>query len=305
MGRYCSPVARDVALLVNPTSGGGRGARVGAAVAERLTTSGLTVHVLTGRDVGESRDMAMDVAERGTDALVVVGGDGMVHLGLQAVGGTDVPFGVVPAGGGNDFARALDIPLKDPVAAADVITRAHERKIDLGRVGGQWFGCVVAAGFDARVNDRANRMRWPRGRMRYNLAMLAELRVFRPVPYVLELDGERWETSAMLVTIGNAPSYGGGMKVTPDALLDDGQLDVMVVKPISKARLLMVFPKVYSGAHVTLPYVEVRRARRVRVEAPGITAYVDGERLGLLPETFEAVPAAVRVFAPPAPSPPG
>ena len=288
----------EIALLINPTSGGGRGARAGEAAAARLRSAGLTVRELVGRDVEESQDLAREAVERGAAGLVVVGGDGMIHLGLQAAGGTDVPFGVIPAGGGNDFARSLDIPLNDVEAAADVVTGGHERKIDLGRVGGQWFGCVVAAGFDARVNDRANRMRWPHGRMRYNLAMLAELRVFRPVRYRMDLDGRPWVTDAMLVTIGNAASYGGGMKVTPDALLDDELLDVMVVKPISKLRFLTVFPKVYSGAHVRLPYVEVRRARRVHVEADSIITYVDGERLGPLPQTFEAVPSALRVFVP-------
>lgn len=289
---------RDIALLINPTSGGGRGASAGTVVAHRLTAAGHAVRELIGRDVRESQDMAHEAVEQGIDALVVVGGDGMVHLGLQAIGGTDIPFGVIPAGSGNDFARALGIPLKDSEAAADVVVAGRERKIDLGRSGEQWFGGVVAAGFDARVNDRANRMRWPRGRARYNIAMLAELSVFRPVPYVLTLDGDVWETSAMLVTIGNTPSYGGGMKVTPDAVLDDGLLDVMVVKPLSKVRFLRVFPKVYSGTHIALPLVEVRRAREVRVEAPGITTYVDGERLGPLPLTFEAVPAAARVLVP-------
>ncbi len=242
--------------------------------------------------------MAYGAVDSGADALVVVGGDGMVHLALQALAGTDLPLGVIPAGSGNDFARELRLPLTDPVAAAEVVVAGHERAVDLGRAGEQWFAGVVAAGFDARVNDRANRMRWPSGRLRYNLAMLAELGVFRPVPYVLELDGEVWETSAMLVAIGNSTCYGGGMRVTPGALLDDSLLDVMVVKPISKARFLMVFPKVYSGTHVQLPYVEVRRARQLRVEAPGITAYADGERLGPLPQKFEAVPAAARVLVP-------
>jgi diacylglycerol kinase (ATP) len=291
-------VDREIALLINPTSGGDRGARVGKAAAARLRSAGLAVRELVGRDVHESQAMAGEVVERGVAGLVVVGGDGMVHLGLQAAGGTDVPFGVIPAGGGNDFARSLDIPLDDVEAAADVVAGGHERKIDLGRTGGRWFGCVVAAGFDARVNERANRMRWPHGRMRYNLAMLAELGVFRPVRYRMELDGRPWVTDAMLVTIGNASSYGGGMKVTPDALLDDELLDVLIVKPISKLRFLTVFPKVYSGAHVRLPYVEVRRARKVHVEADSIVAYVDGERLGPLPQTFEAVPSALRVFVP-------
>jgi diacylglycerol kinase (ATP) len=291
-------VSRQIALLVNPTSGRGRGARVGREVAARLRDAGLAVRELAGRDVRESQDLALEAVEQGTDALVVVGGDGMVHLGLQAVGGTDVPFGVAPAGTGNDFARAVGVPLGDPIAAADVVVAGTERRIDLGRTGDQWFGGVVAAGFDARVNDRANRMTWPRGRMRYNIAMLIELGVFRPVPYVLELDGEPWETSAMLVVAGNIPSYGGGMKVTPDAVVDDGLLDVMVVKPLSTARFLTVFPRVYSGSHVTLPFVEIRRAKQVRIDAPGITAYADGERLGPLPQTFEAVPGALRVMVP-------
>jgi diacylglycerol kinase (ATP) len=291
-------VSRQIALLVNPTSGRGRGSRVGTEVATRLRDGGLAVQELVGRDVRESQDLAREAVEQGTDALVVVGGDGMVHLGLQAVGGTDVPLGVAPAGSGNDFARAIGVPLRDPVAAADIVVAGNERRVDLGRMDDQWFGGVVAAGFDARVNDRANRMRWPRGRLRYNLAMLVELGVFRPVPYVLELDSGRWDTSGMLVAVGNIPSYGGGMKVTPDAVVDDGLLDVMVVKPLSKARFLRVFPKVYSGSHVTLPFVEVRRSARVRIDAPGITVYADGERLGPLPQTFEAVPGALRVLVP-------
>lgn len=295
--------ARDIALLVNPVSGRGRGQRYARAAADRLRAAGLAVRELVGRDVRESEDMAREVVAAGTDTVVVVGGDGMVHLALQAVGGTDVPFAVIPAGSGNDFARALGLPLKNPDAAADVVVAGHERKIDLGRVGEQWFAGVVAAGFDARVNDRANRMSWPSGRMRYNLAMLGELKVFQPVPYVLELDGEPWETSAMLVAVGNTTNYGGGMKVTPGALLDDEMFDVMVVKPLSKARFLRVFPKVYAGSHVTLPVVEVRRARRVRVAAPDIVAYVDGERLGPLPLTFENIPAAARVLAPAPPTP--
>jgi diacylglycerol kinase (ATP) len=292
-------MSRHITLLVNPTSGGGRGGRYGYAATERLREAGLGVAVRTGRDVRESQDMAHEAVAAGTDVLVVVGGDGMVHLGLQAIGGTDVPFGVIPAGTGNDFARAIGVPLRDPNAAADIVSAGRERKIDLGRCGEQWFGGVVAAGFDARVNERANRMRWPRGRMRYNIAMLAELGVFRPVPYELELDGESWTTSAMLVVIGNTPSYGGGMLVTPDAQLDDEKLDVLVLKPISKAKFLRVFPKVYSGAHLNLPFVEVRRARSVHISAPDIVAYVDGERLGPLPRTFEAVPGAAHVLTPP------
>ena len=287
---------RDVALLVNPTAGRGRGARAGRIAAERLTAAGIAVRVLQGRDVREAADLAREAVTAGAGALVVVGGDGMVHLGVQAVGGTSTPLGVVPAGTGNDLARALGLPLRDPLGAADVVVAGGRRRIDLGRSEGQWFAGVVAAGFDARVNDRVNRMRWPRGPRRYDLATLAELGVFRPISYRIELNGEASELEAMLVAVGNIPSYGGGLRITPDAVLDDGEFDVVVVAPVSKATLVRVFPRVRRGTHLAHPAVSMRRARTVRLDAAGVTAYVDGERLGPLPRSFEVVPAAVEVF---------
>ncbi len=161
-----------------------------------------------------------------------------------------------------------------------------------------WFVGVLGAGFDAKVNERANAWRWPRGRMRYNLAIARELPVFKPLPYVLELDGERVEANAMLVAVGNGPSYGGGMQVCPDAELDDGLLDVMIVDQISIPEFLKVFPKVYSGAHKDHPAVTIRRARQVRLSTPGIVAYADGERFAPLPMSCEVVPGALRVLAP-------
>lgn len=289
---------RDVALLVNPTAGRGRGARVGRVAGERLTAAGIAVRVLQGRDVREAADLAREAVADGAGALVVVGGDGMVHLGVQAVAGTSTPLGVVPAGTGNDLARALGLPLRDARGAAEVVVAGVRRHIDLGRSEGQWFAGVVAAGFDARVNDRVNRMRWPHGPRRYDLATLAELGVFRPISYRMDLDGETSEFEAMLVAVGNIPSYGGGLRITPDASLDDGAFDVVVVAPVSKATLVRVFPRVRRGTHLTHPAVSVRRARSVRLDAAGVTAYVDGERLGPLPRSFEVVPAAVEVFAP-------
>jgi diacylglycerol kinase (ATP) len=170
------------------------------------------------------------------------------------------------------------------------------------RVGGEpaperWFAGVLGAGFDAIVNERANGWRWPRGRSKYVLAMLRELPVFRPRAYTIELDGEVWSTPAMLVAVGNGPSYGGGMRVTPDAHLDDGLLDVMVVEPVSRPEFLRIFPRVYAGTHVDHPAVTIRRARSVTVAAPGIVGYGDGERFGPLPMTMTAVPRALSVLA--------
>lgn len=286
-----------VALVVNPTAGGGRGERAGEIARKRLTEAGLEVTTWAGRDVRESTDMAHEAVHAGASALVVVGGDGMVHLGIQAVAGRDLPFGVIPAGTGNDFARALGLPLDDAAKAADVVIGGRTRTVDLGITDGQWFAGVVAAGFDARVNERTNRMRWPRGPRRYDVAVAVEFGVFRPIAYRLEIDGESIEMDAMVVAFGNIPSYGGGIRIMPEARLDDGLFDVIIVEPVSKLTLARVFPKMRVGGHVGLSAVSFRTARHVKIDAP-VVAYADGERIGPLPRSFDVAPAALVALVP-------
>ena len=218
------------------------------------------------------------------------------HLAVQAVAGTGIPLGVIPAGTGNDVARYLDLPRRDPAAAADRVIGGRTRTIDLARSGDRYFVTVLAAGFDAIVNERANRMTWPRGQMRYNLATLAELRTFRPLPYTLDLDGETRHLDAMLVAVGNGPSFGGGLRITEGAVLDDGLLDVVVIKPMSKAGLMTTYPKLFKGTHITHRQYEHHRVRRITVAAPGIVSYADGERFGALPLTVECAPGALTVL---------
>jgi diacylglycerol kinase (ATP) len=291
-------VARRIALLTNPSAGKGRGTRSAAIAMPRLKEAGFTVRSLVGRDAGEALALAQRAVADDVDALVVVGGDGMVHLAVQAVAGTGIPLGVVPAGTGNDVARYFDIPRNDPQRAADVVVGSRTRTVDLARAGATWFVTVMAAGFDAVVNERANKMSWPRGQMRYNLATLAELRVFEPLPYTLELDGRVVRLDAMLVAVGNGPSFGGGLRITHGAEIDDGLLDVVVIKPMSKVELVRTYPKLYTGGHTRHPQYEHHRVREVTVAAPGIVAYADGERVGPLPLTVEAVPDALTVLVP-------
>jgi diacylglycerol kinase (ATP) len=207
-------VAREIALLTNPTAGKGRGAKARALVLRRLEEGGVAVRDLAGRDADEALDLARAVVADGVESLVVVGGDGMVHLGVQALAGTSSALGIIPAGTGNDVARYFDLPRKDPVAAANVVLRGDTRRVDLAKSGSKYFATVMAAGFDALVNERANRMTWPKGQMRYNLATLAELRVFKPLHYTLDLDGQQLTLEAMLVAVGNGPSFGGGLRIT-------------------------------------------------------------------------------------------
>ncbi|MEX0427069.1 diacylglycerol kinase family protein [Nocardioides sp. DS6] len=289
-------MTRDIALLTNPAAGRGHAHRVQDEVVVRLRAAGHEVTVLAGADEQESVDLARKAVADGVDTLVALGGDGMLHQAVQAVAGTSTRLGVVPLGTGNDFARSLGIPREDPLGAADVVARGAGRRIDLARTGERWFATVMAAGFDAAVNERANAMRWPHGDLRYTLATLSVLPRWSAVPYTLALDGVERRVDAMLLAVANTDSYGGGLQIPAGALPDDGLLDVIIIKPTSKLEFLKVFPQVRTGQHVNHPAFERVRVRSVTVAAPNVIAYADGERLGALPLTVECVAGAVEVL---------
>ena len=301
-----TPKPLKLVVAINPSASFGKSRAVGPAVVQTLRAAGHEVIALTEPDFDELKDAAGRALRDRPDALVVVGGDGMVSLGVNLLAGTKIPLGIVPSGTGNDMARGLGIPVGNTEPAIEALLVAlgrPPRVIDAGRVtegDGRttWFACVLSAGFDAVVNERANLMRWPRGRSRYNLALLRELALLKPISYRLTLDGVVSETRAMLVAAGNNVSLGGGMRVVPDAKLDDGLLDVLVVQPLSRTAFLRIFPRVFKGAHLGDPRVSVTRARSIRIEADAVIAYADGERIGPLPIDIEVVPAALRVLAP-------
>jgi lipid kinase, YegS/Rv2252/BmrU family len=296
-------VTKRIGLIINPTADKGRGAALGFGVATRLRAEGHEVIDLSDETASGARERALAGIASGLDVLAVTGGDGTVNLGVNLCAGTETVLAIVAAGTGNDIARALHLPLRDASGAAKVIASGTVRTIDAGRhidANGvsHWFVGVLGAGFDSVVNERANTWGWPKGRMRYNLAIARELPVFKPIPYVIEVDGVRHSTQAMLVAVGNGPSYGGGMLVCPDASFDDGMFDILVVHQISTIEFLKVFPKVFSGKHVGHPAVEILRGKDVRLEASGIVSYADGERFAPLPMTAQIVSAALNVLVP-------
>lgn len=287
-----------LALVVNPTSGKKRGESIAALAAARLQDAGHTTCTIQGDDAPAARDQLKQAIDSGLDGVLVVGGDGALHSVLDHVADTDLAFGLIPAGTGNDTARSLGIPVKDVAAAVDIVLEGHVRTIDLARAAESYVATVIASGFDSKVNERANAMTWPRGNMRYNIAIVKELREFSPLPFEIILDGVTIEREAMLVAVGNGPSFGGGLRICEGALLDDGLLDVVVINPVSKGKFLRVFPQLYKGTHTALPEFERHRVREVTLSSPGIVAYGDGERLGPLPMTTTVHPGALRVFAP-------
>ncbi|OBF31967.1 diacylglycerol kinase [Mycolicibacterium peregrinum] len=293
-----------VTVLTNPLSGHGNAPHAAERAVAQLQRRGIDVCAIVGTDAAHARRLVDEALDRGTDALVVVGGDGVISLALQALATGDIPLGIVPAGTGNDHAREYRLPTGDPEAAADVIADGHTETVDLGHIEDaagtvKWFGTVMAAGFDSLVSDRTNRMRWPHGRMRYNVAMVAEISKLRLLPFRLTFDdGPEIRTDLTLAAFGNTRSYGGGMLICPGADHSDGLLDVTMITSASRTRLIRLFPTVFKGTHVELDEVTTKRAKTIRVECPGINAYADGDYAAPLPVTVSAVPAALRLLVP-------
>ena len=234
---------------------------------------------------------------------MVCGGDGVISNALQVLALGDIPLGIIPAGTGNDHAREFAHSHKGSRGRR----RRRRRRLDTdhrprphpdANGNEKWFGTVMAAGFDSLVTDRTNRMRWPHGRMRYNVAMVAELSQLRLLPFRLTFDGEEIVADLTLAAFGNTRSYGGGMLICPNADHTDGLLDITMVHSASRTKLIRLFPTVFKGTHVDLDEVDHGARESITVDAPGINAYADGEYACPLPVEVSAVPAALKILTP-------
>jgi diacylglycerol kinase (ATP) len=288
----------DVAVLVSPAAGRGRAGALAVDVLTAFREAGLDPEVLPATTGADGERQVGEAIAAGAGAVVAVGGDGTVHAALQAVAGTSTPLAVVPAGTGNDLVRALGIPADAGAAAraaAEDLAAGTCRTVDAGRSGERWWATVLCCGFDSAVSDRANRLRWPKGRRRYDVAVLAELMRLRPRELTLVLDGEAQTLPVTMVAVGNTPWYGGGMKVCPGADPADGLFDVTVVGATSRLELMRTKPRLSAGTHIGHAAVSVHRAARVELSCAGVTAYADGEPVASLPVVAESVPGALRI----------
>lgn len=295
---------KRLGVIINPAAGNGAGRIEGEQAITELQRESEVLN-LTGTSMADSERIARQaIADQLLDGLVVVGGDGMAHLGVNLCAETGIPLGIIAAGTGNDAARALGLPIGDAIAGARVVLNnlRQPREVDIVRaqssIGKFYYFGSLSVDFVSLVNHRANSWKWPKGPNRYKLAMVAELASFKPIKYTAQIDGVEKTFEAMLCSVANSPFFGGGMKVAPAAKIDDGALDIFIVNKISRLELLKVFPRVYTGDHITHPAVEFIKAKKISLTpAVPMPAYSDGEPVGQAPISAEVVPGALRVYA--------
>ena len=288
----------EVHLLVSPRGGRGRAAAAGPVVRRVIEQAGHEPVDISGASAEESATAAKAAVAAGAERLIAVGGDGTVHLAVQGVAGTDAALGIVPAGTGNDFARAFGL-FDLSVEEATVAALGPTRPVDAIRTDRQrWVTFSVTGGFSVDVNVRADRMRFPKGPSRYTVATLLTMPGLRHRELVVTVDGQRTELRSALFAVNSTPTFGGGMAICPDADPADGLLDVCAVGPAGRATMLRLLPRVFEGGHVGHRHVHMMRGRTVTIEGEPMDLVGDGEELGPAPITLEAVPGALNVAAP-------
>lgn len=293
-----------VALVANPSAGRGRGARLLPKVEALLRSLDVPHRTFVSRDGADAERLAREAAEAGATVVAALGGDG--HLGNCANGviGTGAALATIPAGSGNDFAKHLGIDPRDPLRATRLLREPSLRRVDVVRAATpereRYFVNVGGVGFDSEVNLLANRTRFLSGTARYVYAVFVTLARFHPGSFGLRVDGEEHRFRAMMVAVANGSTYGGGMRVCPQAREDDGLLDVCVVTEIGKWEFVKTFPKVFRGRHVEHPAVRLLRGAQAEVSADRpFQVFADGEHVGGVPVTFTVVPGALSVVVPP------
>jgi diacylglycerol kinase (ATP) len=300
-------------IIANPVSGRGRGSVVGREVARRLAQRGVRAELILTEKPGDGTRLAASALGSGSRTVVACGGDGTVHETAAALAHSQAVLGIIPCGRGNDLARALAIP-RDLEGALAVLVGGEERRIDLGQIGEHIFCAVASVGFDAEVAARARAGIGPfSGTLAYVAGMLTTLVRFRSPAVHLEWQGRgtdgkeipagSFDGEILLAAVANTPTYGGGMRIAPLAICDDGWLDACIVRALPRHTVLRSFPRIFAGTHAELPFVRMERISSLRIEtSPALWVYADGEPMGLTPATIEVARGALKVLCPAAAS---
>jgi YegS/Rv2252/BmrU family lipid kinase len=288
---------RAVRLIVNPSAGAGRAERLLPAVEAALRSLGIAFRVDRTTSMEHARELARAACEAG-ERVAAMGGDGLIGAVAGEACGSDAVVAVLPGGRGNDFARKLEIG-DDPVAACELLVEGRERRVDVAEVGGRTYVGILSAGLDSDVNQIANDTRLKLGTLVYLYGTLRALRAWRPARWDVRIDGAEHAFTGYSVAVANSGVFGGGMWLVPDAELDDGLLDVVLIADRPKTRFLRMLPKVFKGTHVDDPGLTILRGREIAFHADRpFTAYADGDPIADLPATVRVRPGALRVLVP-------
>ena len=287
-------------LVVNSKAGKGRASKLAGKFEVLLKSNNLPYEIINKATYEETfSEYRLSIASGKFEKVVAIGGDGLVNLCLQEVAEQNIGLSVIPAGTGNDFARAVGSHKKSVNEIFNVVSSQDPTTIDLGLVTGafgkRWYVQVLSTGFDALVNNLANRINWPTGQMKYTLATLLTLARFKPISYELIIDDKQFKQDFMLLSVANGETYGGGMRICPHASNSDGVFDILLVRPVSKIVLLTIFPKVFAGKHIPHPRIEIIRGRNVQLSA-NASAFADGEFVSTLPIKIENIPNALKTW---------
>jgi len=286
-------------LVVSPSSGGGRAAQAMPAVVRALRATGWEVNTHLTHDLDDAERVA---AQAPADTVVAaLGGDGLLSRVAAGTRTSKAVFAPLPGGRGNDFCAKLGVP-REPVAAAAALVGATEHAVDCAdlfghELDGRTVLGVISCGFDSEATRRANATKLIRGHLVYAWAALRTLATWKPVELTVTVDGAPRSFRGFTVAVGNSGRYGGGMKVCPDAQMDDGLLDVVTVSHAGRSYFVRQLPKLFAGTHVDGAIVQAQQGREVTLDsASTVELYADGEPAGTVPCTIRVVPAALRVL---------
>jgi len=283
-----------VPILISPDAGRGEAASAAGTVVDALRALGAEPDDITGSSATESLAAARAEVSSGAERLIVIGGDGLVNLGLQAVATSPTILGVVPVGTGNDFVRGI-AGFETDIGAAAQQALGDAAELDAIHTSHGWIASVATAGFAGDVNSRANKIRWPSGPKRYSVATMLELPRMRLRDLTLEVDGEVHELQAALIAVGNTAWFGGGMQICPAADPADGMLEVTVVEDVGRIEMLRFFSRVFKGTHLGHAKVSTFSGHEIGLRCPGLELWGDGELLGAAPVVLKAKPGALRL----------
>jgi len=288
-----------ILVITNPVAGGGKTLRLLPKIRQWLSASPHEFSFITPPTSEEMRKQIRQAADQGIEGLLLIGGDGTVHQALPAIAETNLPFGFLPCGRGNDFARNIGLPSQLKKSCSLPLNPSF-LQVDLPRINHIPFVSVAYTGFDAEVNKLANDgSGYFGGTLGYVICVLKALKAFRPFEVEITVDEITWRERVMMVTVANAPFYGGGMKIAPDANMNDGVFDICIVQEISKLELLQQFPKVFKGTHIFHPRVLMKTGKKIKlVSDDNREIFADGEFVGSLPGEWSIGNQKIQIMSP-------